>query len=59
MSVARNSHHLTEEPEACVAEGLTPQTLDLEVRDSSLARRVISLDNELYSILPLFTQVYK
>ena len=36
----------------------TPRTLDLEVRGSSLARRVVSLDNELYSPLCLFTQVY-
>jgi len=28
--------------EACVAERLTPRTLDLEVRGSSLARRVVS-----------------
>jgi len=45
--------------EACVAELLTPRTLDLEVRDSSLARRVVSLDKGLYSTLSLFTQVYK
>ena len=45
--------------EACVAERLTPRTLDLEVRGSSLARRVVSLDKELYSNLSLFTQVYK
>ena len=45
--------------EACVAERLTPRTLDLEVRGSSLARRVVSLDKELYSTLSLFTQVYK
>ena len=30
--------------EACVAEQLTPRTPDLEVRGSSLARRVVSLD---------------
>ena len=41
--------------EACVAERLTPRTLDLEVRGSSLARRVVSLDKELYSTLSLFT----
>ena len=35
------------------------QTLDLEVRGSSLARRVVSLDKELYSTMSLFTQVYK
>ena len=45
--------------EACVAERLTPGTLDLEVRGSSLARCVFSLDKELYSTLSLFTQVYK
>ena len=45
--------------EACVAAGLTPRTLDLEVRGSSLARRAVSLDKELYSTLFLFTQVYK
>ena len=45
--------------EACVAEWLRPQTPDLEVRGSSLARRVVSLDKELYSTLSLFTQVYK
>ena len=33
--------------EACVAERLTPRTLDLEVQGSSLARRVLSLDKEL------------
>ena len=37
--------------EMCVAEWLTPQTLDLEVRGSSLADRVVSLDKELYSTL--------
>ena len=45
--------------EACVAERLTTRTLDLEVRGSSLARRAVSLDKELYSNLFLFTQVYK
>ena len=30
---------------------------DLEVRGSSLARRVVSIDKELYSTLSLFTQV--
>ena len=45
--------------EACVAELLTPRTLDLEVRSSTLARRVVSLDKVLYSTLSLFTQVYK
>ena len=38
---------------------LTPRTLDLEVRGPSLARRVVSSDKELYSTLPLFTQVHK
>ena len=42
-----------------MAEWLTPQTPDLEVRDSSLARRVVSLGKELYSTLSLFTRVYK
>ena len=42
-----------------MAERLTPRKLDLEVRGSSLARRVVSLDKELYSTLSLFTQVYK
>ena len=32
---------------------------DLEVRGSSLVRRVVSLYKELYSTLSLFTQVYK
>ena len=35
------------------------QTLDLEVWDSSLACRIVSLDKELYSTLSLFTQVDK
>ena len=42
-----------------MAEWLIPETPDLEVRGSSLARRVVSLDKELYSTLSLFTQVYK
>ena len=43
-----------------MAERLTPRTLDLEVRGSSLARRrVVSLDKKLYSTLSLFTQVHK
>ena len=42
--------------EGCVAELLTPRTLDLEIRGSSLARCVVSLDEELYSILSFFTQ---
>lgn len=37
-----------------VAELLTPRTLDLEIRGSRLARRVVSLDEELYSILSFF-----
>ena len=45
--------------EACVTERLTPRTLDLEVRGSSLARRVVSVHKKLYSTLSLFTQVYK
>ena len=45
--------------EACVADWLTPQTLDLEVQGSSLALPVVSLDKKLYSTLSLFTQVYK
>ena len=45
--------------EACVAERLPPRTLDLEVRGSGLARRVVSLDKELYCTLSLFTQVSK
>ena len=42
-----------------MAERLTPRTPDLEVQGSSLARRVVSLDKELYCTLPLSTQVYK
>ena len=45
--------------EVCVAEWLTPRTPDLEVRDSSLAGRVVPLDKELYFALSLFTQMYK
>ena len=45
--------------EACVAERLTPRTLDLDVRGSSLARRVVSFGKELYSTLSLLTHVYK
>ena len=44
---------------ACVAERLKPRTLDLEVRDTSLRRRVVFFDEELFSTLSLFTQVYK
>ena len=42
-----------------MAEWLTPKTSGLEVRGSSLTRRVVSFDRELYSTLSLFTQVYK
>ena len=42
-----------------VAEWLAPGTPDLEVRGSSLTRRVVSLNKELYCTLSLFTQVYK
>ena len=42
-----------------MTERLTPGTPDLEVRGSSLARRVASLDKDLYSTLSLFSQVYK
>ena len=44
--------------EACVAERLTPRAPDLEVRGSSLARCVVSLDKGNYSTLSLFTNVY-
>ena len=44
--------------EMCVAEKLTPQTLDLEVWGSSLTCRIVSLDKELNSTLSPFTQVY-
>ena len=37
-----------------MAARLTTRAADLEVRDSSLARRVVSLDKELYSTLSLF-----
>ena len=37
--------------EACVAEWLTPQTPDLELRNSSLTRRVVSFDRGLYSTI--------
>ena len=33
--------------EPCVAEQLTPRTLDLEVWGSNLACRIVSLDKEL------------
>ena len=42
---------------ASVAERLTPRTLDLEVLGSSLAHRIVSLDQELFSTLSLFIQV--
>ena len=42
-----------------MAERLALRTLDLEVRGSSLARHVVSLDTELYSTLSLFTPMYK
>ena len=45
--------------EMCVAEWLTPQSPDLEIQGSSLARRVVSLGKELYSTLSVFTHVYK
>ena len=40
---------------ACMTGRLTPRTSDLEVRGSSLTRRVVSLDKGLYSTLSLFT----
>ena len=42
-----------------MAERLRPRRPELEVRGSSPARRVASLDKELYSTLSLFSQVYK
>ena len=42
-----------------MAERLTPGTPDLEVRGSSLAHRVVSLDKALYSTLSALTHVYK
>jgi len=45
--------------EVCVAERLTPRTLDLEVQGSRLAQGIVSLDKELYSTLSLFMQVFK
>ena len=44
--------------EARVAERLAPQTPGLGVWASIHARRVVSLDKEIDSTLPLFTQVY-
>ena len=43
----------------CVAEQLTPRTLDMDVRGSSPTCCVVSLEKELYSTLSLFTQGYK
>ena len=40
-----------------MTEKLTPRTLDLEVRDSSFARRVVSLDKELLNFVSLHTGV--
>ena len=51
--------HVWFKVEACVAKGLTPGTLDLEVRGSSLTHCIVSLDKELYSTLSLFTPLYK
>ena len=45
--------------EVCVAERLTPRTLDLEVQGSSVAYHIVSLDKELNSTLFLVTQLYK
>ena len=46
--------------EVCVAEGpLTPQTPDLEVCGSSVARQVVFLDKEPYYTLSLFMWMYK
>ena len=46
--------------EVCVAERpLTPQTPDLEVCGSSVARRVVFLDKEPYYTLSLFMWMYK
>ena len=42
-----------------MAEWLTSRTADLEVRGSIPACHIVSLDKEIYSTLPLFTQVYK
>ena len=51
--------HVWFKVEACVAKGLTPGTLDQEVRGSSLPHCIVSLDKELYSTLSLFTPLYK
>ena len=45
--------------EACVAKWLTPQTPDLELRNSSLTRHVVSFDRGLYSTVSLLTHMYK
>ena len=58
MQTQKNIKYLVR-VEACVGERLTPRTLDLEVWGSSLARRVVSLDKELYYTLSLLTQLYK
>ena len=42
--------------EARVFKQLTPRTLNLEVWSSSLARRIVSLDKEVYFTLSLFTR---
>ena len=42
-----------------MAEWLTPRIPDREVRGSSLACHIVSVDKELYSTLSFFTQVYK
>ena len=42
--------------EAHVFKRLTPRTLNLEVWSSSLARRIVSLDKEVYLTLSLFTR---
>ena len=42
-----------------MAERLTPRTPDPDVRGLSLARCLVSLDKDVYSILTLFSQVYK
>ena len=44
--------------EGVCSERLVPRIPYLEVRSSSLTRRVVFLDKELYSTLSLFTQVY-
>ena len=44
--------------EAFEAERLTPRTADLEFKPRP-SLYVVSLDKELYSTLPRFTQVYK